>query len=83
MTDTSKVGEVLGGLDEIERVMKNPAFEAELNRRHLNLSLGLLMLDGLRAYLRGDIDGALSALGTSNEEVGARHQTGRYIKSTN
>lgn len=69
-----KIEEVLSQLDTIEKTMKTPQFEAALSERKLNLSFAVLIMEGLQAYLSGDVDHALSDLTTSVGEISARRE---------
>jgi hypothetical protein len=68
------IEDVLAQLDDLERAMKAPPFEATLNRQNLNLSFALLAVEGLRAYLQGDITEAQDTFATLTDELSLRRQ---------
>jgi hypothetical protein len=72
-----KVEDVISELEKIEKAMKTPDFEANLNRRELNLSFAVLIIDALEAYLRGEVSDAVSAMTTVIDELGARRELER------
>ena len=59
-------------LDELDRLLKKPEVDAYLNEKGINMSLALLISDGLRAYLKGQKQEAADDLGTAAEEIAAR-----------
>lgn len=68
------VDEALSLLARVETLMKEPPFEAELNTRKANVSFALLAIEGLQAYLQGDVDDAQSCFATVAEEISARRE---------
>jgi len=80
MADTrgplGEIGEVLGELDTL---LKNPDVGAALAERGVNISLALVGVEGLRAYLEGDKERAAEEFSTLAEEVTARLAVARDI----
>jgi hypothetical protein len=74
--ETDDVGAELAELDDIlddlDAVLKQPEVDAELTARGINISLALLVADGLRAYLKGHKKEAADDLSTAAEEIAAR-----------
>lgn len=65
------LGRLLG---DVERLLKTPRVAESLATRSVNVSLALVALDGLRAYLEGEHGRAAEELGTAAEEIAARHR---------
>jgi len=61
-------------LTGLERLLKDPAIGATLAERSVNVSLAIVALDGLRAYLGGQHGRAAEDLATAAEEIAARHR---------
>jgi hypothetical protein len=59
-------------IDELEVLLKTPEVGAALVERGVNVSLALVLADGVRAYLAGDKAKALLELGTATDEIAAR-----------
>jgi hypothetical protein len=59
-------------LEELDGVLKKPEVDAYLTENGINVSLALLIADGLRAYLKGQKKEAADDLGTAAEEIAAR-----------
>jgi hypothetical protein len=59
-------------IDELEVLLKTPEVGAALAERGVNVSLALVLADGVRAYLAGDKSKALLELGTATDEIAAR-----------
>jgi hypothetical protein len=68
---TTELAHVLG---ELERLLKSPSVAETLAAQAVNVSLALVALDGLRAYLDGKHGLAAEELGTAAEEIAARHK---------
>jgi hypothetical protein len=68
---TADLASVLG---ELERLLKSPSVAEALAARAVNVSLAMVALDGLRAYLDGKHGLAAEELGTAAEEIAARHK---------
>jgi hypothetical protein len=58
--------------DELDVLLKNADVGAELAERGINVSLALTLLEGVRAYFRGDKEQAILELGTATDEIAAR-----------
>jgi hypothetical protein len=74
---TAQTTELAPVLGELERLLKSPSV-AETLARAVNVSLALVALDGLRAYLKHGL--AAEELGTAAEEIAARHKRARTEK---
>jgi hypothetical protein len=73
MTDgKGPLGEALEVLGDLDTLLKNPDFGAAFAERGVNISLALVAVDGLRAYLEGDKARAAEEFGTVAEEVASR-----------
>lgn len=72
MSEGQWFGELLDGLGELDQLLKNPECGAELADRGINISLALVIVDGLRAYLKGEKAAAAEDLATAAEEIAAR-----------
>jgi hypothetical protein len=73
MTERDNAGAELAELlNELDAVLKQPEVDAYLTARGINISLALLVADGLRAYLEGRKKDAADDLGTAAEEIAAR-----------
>ena len=59
-------------LEDLDSLLKNPDVGVELNDKGVNTSLAMTIVEGLRAYVRGDKQGALLELGTATEEIATR-----------
>jgi hypothetical protein len=57
---------------ELDELLKNTDVGVELAARGVNVSLAMTLLDGVRAYLRGEKEQALLDLGTATDEIAAR-----------
>ncbi len=57
---------------DLGALLKNPEVGAHLSERGVNISLALLIADGLLAYLKGKKKEAADDLGTAAEEIAAR-----------
>ncbi len=66
---TSEVDDVLG---ELETLLKHPEAGATFAERGVNISLALLLVDGVRAYLNGDRARAAEDLGDAAHEIASR-----------
>lgn len=62
--------------DDLETLLKNNDVGDALAARGVNVSLALVGLDGLRAYVQGDKARAVDDLGTVAEEIAARLRVG-------
>jgi hypothetical protein len=58
--------------DELDVLLKNADVGAELAARGINVSLALTLIEGVRAYFRGDKEQAILELGTATDEIAAR-----------
>jgi hypothetical protein len=58
--------------DELDVLLKNADVGAELAERGINVSLALTLIEGVRAYFRGDKEQAILELGTATDEIAAR-----------
>jgi hypothetical protein len=58
--------------EELDTLLKNPDVGQELAARGVNTSLAMTLLDGVRAYLRGEKAQALVDLETATDEIAAR-----------
>lgn len=65
--------ELAGTLASLEQHLKDPTIGAALSDGGVNVSLAIVALDGLRAYLEGSHQRAADELATAAEEIGARH----------
>jgi hypothetical protein len=59
-------------MGELEALLKNPDVGSALAGRGVNISLALVGVEGLRAYLEGDKARAAEEFSTVAEEVAAR-----------
>ena len=66
---TSEVDDVLG---ELETLLKHPEAGSTFAERGVNISLALLLVDGVRAYLHGDRARAAEDLGDAAHEITSR-----------
>lgn len=66
------MGELGAVFDDLEALLKNGDVIESLTLRHVNASLALVALEGLRAYLSGDKAQAADDLGTVAEEIRGR-----------
>jgi len=73
------LGEIDDLFDELDVLLKNPDVGAGLAERGVNVSLGIVAADGLRAYLKGDKVRAAEEFDTVAEEISARLQTSRDL----
>ena len=69
---SSPLSEVDDVLAELETLLKNPDVGAALAEKGVNISLAMLAMDGLAAYLHGDKPKAVEDLTHFAEEVAAR-----------
>jgi hypothetical protein len=58
--------------DELDALLKSPDVGVELADRGVNVSLAMTLLEGVRAYLRGEKEQAILELGTATDEIAAR-----------
>jgi hypothetical protein len=61
---------------ELVTLLKNPDVGAELAARGVNVSLAIVGLEGLAAYVRGDKATAAEDLSTVAEEIASRQGGG-------
>lgn len=61
-------------LDDVERSLKNPGVAGDLASGGVNVSLALVALHGLRAYVSGRSAEAAEDLATAAEEITTRHR---------
>jgi hypothetical protein len=73
------LGEAFEVLADLDTLLKNPDAEAAFAARGVNISLALVAVEGLRAYLEGDKARAAEEFGTVAEEVSARLATSREL----
>jgi len=73
------LGEIEDVLGELDTLLKNPHVEAALAERGVNISLALVGVDGLRAYIGGDKARAAEEFSTLAEEVSARLALAREL----
>jgi hypothetical protein len=73
------LGEITDVLGELDTLLKNPDVGAALAERGVNISLALVGVDGLRAYLEGDKERAAEEFSTLAEEVTARLAVARDL----
>lgn len=64
--------EIVEVLADLDTLLKNPEVGADLADRGVNISLAMVLADGLRAYLAGEKRRAVEELGTAVEEISAR-----------
>jgi CHASE3 domain sensor protein len=64
--------ELMELLSELDQLVKHPELGGLLNDRAINASLVLVVVDGLRAYLRGQKLEAAEEFLTAGEEIKAR-----------
>lgn len=62
--------------DEIVDLLKNPDVQHVLVERRVNPSIAMVAVDGLRAYLKGDKEGAIEDLSVAVEEITQRYAQG-------
>ncbi len=62
--------------DEIVDLLKNPDVQGVLADRRVNASIAMVAVDGLRAYLKGDKEGAIEDLSVAVEEITQRYAQG-------
>jgi len=58
--------------DDLVSLLKNPEVGAELTARGVNVSLALVGVEGLAAYVKGDKERAAEDLLTVGEEIKSR-----------
>jgi hypothetical protein len=73
------LGEIREVLGELDTLLKNPDVGAALADRGINISLALVGVEGLRAYLEGDKARAAEEWSTAAEEVSSRLARGREL----
>jgi len=73
----SGTGEIDDVFDELDALLKNADVGADLAERGVNVSLAMTLLDGVRAYLRGEKERAILELGTATDEIAARFARSR------
>jgi hypothetical protein len=61
-------------LTGVEKLLKDPNVATVLAEKAVNVSLAMVALDGLRAYLDGHHGKAAEELETAAEEIAARHR---------
>ena len=66
-------------LGELDTLLKNPDVGAVLADRGVNISLALVGVEGLRAYIQGDKERAAEEFGTLAEEVTSRLGVAREL----
>jgi hypothetical protein len=66
------LGELHEVLGELDTLLKNPDVGAALADRGVNISLALVGVEGLRAYIEGDKERAAEEFSTLAEEVTSR-----------
>lgn len=59
-------------LHEVELLLKEPRIGMELGRQGINMSIALVAVQGVAAYLRGDSRAASDDLMTAAEELRSR-----------
>ena len=69
---TATPGDFSKLLDDLEAVFKDPTVGAALGARGVNVSLVLVAIQGLEAYLRGETTQAVEDFETVAEEIRAR-----------
>jgi hypothetical protein len=81
MDDATKgpLGELGLVLGELDTLLKNPDVGAALAERGVNISLALVGVEGLRAYLAGEKERAAEEFSTLAEEVTARLAVAREL----
>lgn len=70
---TREIGELF---DELHDLLKNPDVMHVLAERRVNVSIAMLTVDGLRAYLQGEKEQAIEDLSTAVEEITQRYAQG-------
>lgn len=73
------LGELGVVLEELDTLLKNPDVGAALADRGVNISLALVGVEGLRAYIEGDKERAAEEFSTLAEEVTSRLQASRAL----
>jgi|CZKU01.1.fsa_nt_gi hypothetical protein len=68
----SGAGEIDDVFAELEALLKTADVGAELAERGINVSLAMTLVEGVRAYFRGDKQQAILELGTATDEIAAR-----------
>jgi hypothetical protein len=58
--------------DDLDTLLKDPDAGAELAARGVNVSIAMTLLDGVRAYLRGEKQRALVDIETATDEIAVR-----------
>ena len=80
MTDAKgPLGEAFRRCRDLDALLKNPDVGAAFAERGVNISLALVAVDGLRAYLEGDKARAAEEFGTVAEEVASRMAASREL----
>jgi hypothetical protein len=67
---------VLRLLQEIESLLKHPTVAMDLGRGGINVSIALIAVQGLEAYVQGNRIRAQEDLATAAEEIKARIERG-------
>ncbi len=75
------LAELVEVLGELDTLLKNPGVGAALAAKGVNISLALVGVEGLRAYLDGDKERAAEEFSTVAEEVASRLQASRDGRS--
>jgi len=68
----SGAGEIDDVFAELEALLKSADIGVELAERGINVSLAMTLIEGVRAYFRGDKEQAILELGTATDEIAAR-----------
>ncbi len=69
---SSPLSEIDDVFADLETLLKNPDVGAALAEKGVNISLAMLAMDGLHAYVKGDKAKAVEDLTHFAEEVAAR-----------
>ena len=80
--DSPQSPELARLLGDVEKVLKDPTTAASLSDKGVNVSLALVALHGLRAYVEGHPGQAAEDLGTAAEEIATRHRRASTEKSS-
>ena len=71
-TESKAKAELRELFDELETLLKNGDVTSELSSAGVNVSLAMVAVDGLRAYLAGNVKQAIDDFGTVAEEIAHR-----------
>lgn len=76
------IGELNEVLDELDALLKSAEVGIALAERGVNISLALVAVDGVRAYLGGDKERAAEEFSTAAEEIAHRLRAAQELNKS-